>query len=158
MYVIIGTPAGPFSRNAASGCTTRSPPGRAYLDAGDAGGVPVDPLPAHMRAQGNVRWAVPGVRIFDGTHLPLWPDRVHGLPEGGRAGATGWRYYDETVYRAAFVLPEFGRAIWRRVEHIACVQAGGGREMEGGEECVVAWEYWVCPKAVCEVGRPGSDK
>ena len=87
--VIIGTSAGLFSRNSASGCTTRSPPGRAYLDAGDAGGVPVDPLPAHMRAQGDVRWAVPGVRIFDGTHLPLWPDGVHGLPEGDRAGRGG---------------------------------------------------------------------
>ena len=91
MYdVIIGTPAGPFSRNSASGCTTRSPPGRAYLDAWDAGGVPVDPLSAHMRAQRDVRWAVPGVRIFDGTHLPLLARPGSWSARRRQGGSHGW--------------------------------------------------------------------
>ena len=62
--------------------------------------------------------------------VPTYPSDPTGFmvcpKAAGRELRGGCGYYDETVYRAAFMLPEFGRAIWRK-GGTRCLCSGGRR-------------------------------
>ena len=62
--------------------------------------------------------------------VPTYPTDPTGFmvcpKAAGRERPGGCGYYDETVYRAAFMVPEFGRAIWRK-GGTRCLCSGGRR-------------------------------